>query len=197
MYNGDTRLSHAPTLHRKPHMRCVSREIYRYIRPGAAPSRNPYSQRCSVEALLSYPQLLHALSHATRRAHGRKIGPFVNLWQVNLRATRTLHTFLFKSSHISKAGDRADERRGSWRLLCLGVVLRSRIYCIKQSVEPARRFCGGRFLVRQHSQDSCTPRTQLHTVSTRITRGSRRNCLGRISSLATRRNPGAVTAFPV
>ena len=79
MYNGDTRLSHAPTLHRKPHMRCVSREIYRYIRPGAAPSRNPHSQRCSVEVLLSYTQLLHALSHATRRAHGRKIGPFVNL----------------------------------------------------------------------------------------------------------------------
>ena len=62
-------------------MRCVSREIYRYIRPGAAPSRNPYSQRCSVEALLSYPQLLHALSHATRRAQGQKIRPFVNLWQ--------------------------------------------------------------------------------------------------------------------
>ena len=81
MYNGDTRLSHAPTLHRKPHMRCVSREIYRYIRPGAAPSRNPHSQRCSVEALLSYPQLLHALRHATRRAQGQKIRPFVNLWQ--------------------------------------------------------------------------------------------------------------------
>ena len=32
-------------------MRCVSREIYRYIRPGAAPSRNPNLQRCSVEGL--------------------------------------------------------------------------------------------------------------------------------------------------
>ena len=75
---------HQPTLHRKPHMRCVSREIYRYIRPGTAPSRNPHSQRCSVEALLSYPQLLHALSQATRRAQGRKIRPFVNLWQENV-----------------------------------------------------------------------------------------------------------------
>ena len=82
MYNGDTRLSHAPTLHRKPHMRCVSREIYRYIRPGAAPSRNPHSQRCSVEALLSYPQLLHAPNHTTRRAQWQTIRPFVNLWQV-------------------------------------------------------------------------------------------------------------------